>query len=146
MSLCSDCMDKEAREIAARIVEQQAARAGAAREGPDAEAHPTEPILTKGPKLDLLGWALAGGVMSGGVPGSGRGTIGVALLVLGPLGTFGQVGKSGDSSAQGRLIVLAVIFLLVAIALIASGYSAYTESYDKELRGLQESGKAADAH
>jgi hypothetical protein len=146
MSLCSDCMDKEARETAARFLEQRTAHAGSAGEGPNAEAHPTEPILTKESKLSLLGWALAGGVVSGSVPGSGRGTFGIALLVLGAFGTFGQAGKSGDSSAQGRLIVLAVVFLLVAIALIASGYSAYTDSYDKELRGLQESGKAADAH
>ena len=66
MSLCSNCIREktpESVERAKQVVEQQAARAGAAQEGADAEAPPTEPVLTKGPRLGLLGWALAGGVV-----------------------------------------------------------------------------------
>ena len=68
--------------------------------------------LTKSPKLGVFGWGLAGGFIMGKIPGSTRGSAGVALLFLGVLRYLGDPGM--------RPLVL--VFLTIAALLILSGY------------------------
>lgn len=92
--------------------------------------------LTKQPKLGFLGWGFAGGFISSQMPGSGRGTLGMALLIVGAWRVFGEMQKAADPAIQGRLFLLAVACFIAAVVSLGSGYSAYTKAYDEELKAL----------
>jgi len=136
----SDLSEKERalieREKTRMSAQEKDSGGGFQRENTDIAATEStmERNLTKGPKLGFLRWGLAGGFISGKMPGSTLGTIGVAVLFLGAVKHY----------RDPTVLPLAFVFLIVAVALIYGGYQSYSKAYDREMKEFNDEMRGAD--
>lgn len=83
-------------------------------------------------KMGFLGWALAGGVFCGGIPGSGWGSVGAALLGAGAFKIWKNMVSIPDPTIRAKLMPLFLVVGIAGVFSLVCGYAKYSRAFDQQ--------------